>query len=110
VRRGKLWPGWAKLRIGSTPNIGRASSGPRLTLSDVLDYAGAVGRLILGPLIVAVFSGVELARYGVFTAAAAAYFVFAVTQVAVDAWNRFQLRQARRRLAFRREGRRNMAD
>jgi hypothetical protein len=75
----------------------------------VLDYAGAVGRLILGPLIVAVVTGVELARYGVFRAAAAAYFVFAVTQVAVDAWSRFQLGQARRRLALRRDGRRNTA-
>jgi hypothetical protein len=102
-------PYWAKLRIGSTPNIGGASSGPGTTLGDVLDYAGAVGRLILGPLIVAVVTGVELARYGVLTAAAAAYFVFAVTQVTVDAWTRFQLRQARQRVALRRDGRRNRA-
>jgi hypothetical protein len=46
-----------------------------------------------------VLAGIELARFGVFIAAAAAYLVFAVAQVTVDMWVRWQCRRAKRRLA-----------
>jgi hypothetical protein len=57
---------------------------------------GAVSRLVLGPLTVAVVSGVVLARFGVFRAAAGAYLVFFVAHVAVRQC--LHLRLARRRL------------
>ena len=75
---------------------------PCTTLSDVLDSVRAVGRLILGPLTVAVFAAVELSRYGVLTATSASYLIFAATQGVVISWNRYQLRRARRRLTLQR--------
>jgi hypothetical protein len=62
-------------------------------------------RIVFGPLAVATFAGVELARFGAFTAAAGAYFVFSASLVAVDLWARWHLRLARRRLAARRRQR-----
>jgi hypothetical protein len=62
-------------------------------------------RLVFGPLVVAAFAGFELARYGIFSAAAGAYLVFVVALLAVDRWSRWQLRLARRRLASQRSRR-----
>ena len=56
-------------------------------------------RLVAGPLAPAVLAGIELARFGVLTAAAGAYIVFAFSAVAVDSWLRWQHRLAQRRLA-----------
>jgi hypothetical protein len=64
-----------------------------------------IARAVFGPLVVAVFAGVELARFGLLTAATGAYFVFSVALVVVDLWTRWQLRLARRRRAARRLGR-----
>lgn len=71
-------------------------------LSGVLDSVLAVGRLILGPLTVAVLTAVELSPYGLLTAALASYLIFVAAQGAVISWNRYQLRRARQRLALRR--------
>lgn len=79
-----------------------APAGRWFTLSDVLDIARAIGRLFLAPFLVAVGAGVELARYGLVTAAAAAYLIFMATQGAVISWNRYQLRQAKRRFDTKR--------
>ena len=67
------------------------------------------GRLFLGPLVAAGFTGIELSRYGAFTAAAAAYLIFIATQSAVVAWNSYQLRQAKRRVAVQRDRQRRAA-
>jgi hypothetical protein len=64
-----------------------------------------LARSLLGPMAVGAFAGVELAGHGVFRAAAGAYFVFAVAQIAVDFWSRWQLQVAQRRLAVLRSRR-----
>lgn len=61
---------------------------------------------MIGPLLVAVFTDVEFARYGSLVAAVAAYLAFAAAQGAVVSWNRYQLRHARRQLAALRSRRR----
>ncbi len=65
-------------------------------------YTRACLRLVVGPLLVAAFAGAELSRLGAFVAAAAAYFIFVIAQVAVDLWVRLQLRVAGRRYRVRR--------
>lgn len=60
-------------------------------------------RSLAGPLAPAALAGIELARFGVVTAAAGAYVVFAFSGALVDCWVRWQLRLARRRLASLRE-------
>ncbi len=64
-----------------------------------------LGRRLLGPAAVATFAGVELRGYNAAIAAAGAYFVFAVTQISVDVWARWQLRRARHTLALLRSER-----
>jgi len=60
-------------------------------------------RLLLGPLVVAMFAGIRLEPYGLMTSAAGAYLTFTVAQAAIVAWGRYQLRLARRRAAARRQ-------
>jgi hypothetical protein len=84
-------------------------AGACTTLTKVLDWARTFGRLFLGPLIAAAITGVELSRYGAFTAGAAAYLIFHATQSAIVAWNRHQLRRAVRRIAVQRNRRRRAA-
>jgi hypothetical protein len=71
-------------------------------VSAVLDRLQMLGRLLFGPLAVATYAGLEVARYGVYAAAASAYVVFLVAQAMVRIWSRRQLRLARHRLDSRR--------
>jgi hypothetical protein len=57
------------------------------------------GLFVLGPVVVAVFAGVELGRYGAVIAAAAACLVFILARGAVGRWSRLRVRRARRRIA-----------
>lgn len=66
----------------------------------------AVLRLLIGPLAVAAFAGVQLARYGIAAAAIGAYVTFLVSHHAVRLWARYRLHRARKRLAALRESRR----
>jgi hypothetical protein len=68
----------------------------------MIDQLRGVGRLLVGPLSVGVFAGVELLRYGAIMAAAGAYLVFLGAQFALVQWTSFQLRRERRRLEARR--------
>ena len=59
-----------------------------------------VGRMLLGPLAVGVFAGVELAQRGAMTAALGGYTAFVLAQLAVVFWGRWRLHRARRHLAI----------
>jgi hypothetical protein len=62
-----------------------------------------LGRVLLGPAAVATLASIELRKYGAFTTAAGAYLTFAVTQISLDLWARWQRQLARRRLDLARE-------
>jgi hypothetical protein len=49
-------------------------------------------RLFLGPLVIALLAGIQLSRYGAFTAVAGAYLTFAIAEAAVVLWGRYQVR------------------
>jgi len=63
-----------------------------------------IGRMVVAPVGIGAFAGIELAGRGVFTAAIAAYGTFVVAQLAVVYWGRWQLHRARLRLAAARAG------
>jgi hypothetical protein len=63
-------------------------------------------RLLVGPLAVAIFAGVQLAPHGHATAAFGAYLTFLASQAAVMLWARYRLRRARKLLAASRQSRR----
>jgi len=58
-----------------------------------------IGRMVVAPVALGAFAGIELADRGVFAAALAGYTVFVVTLLAVVYWGRWQLHRARLRLA-----------
>jgi len=58
-----------------------------------------IGRLVVAPVAIGAFAGIELVGRGVFMAAVAAYTTFVVAQLAVVYWGRWQLQRARARLA-----------
>jgi hypothetical protein len=62
-----------------------------------------LARSLIGPAAVATFAGIELRGYGALGAAAGAYVVFVLAQLAVGLWARRQLELARRRLALARQ-------
>jgi hypothetical protein len=74
-------------------------------LTRTVTYRSAF-RLVLGPLAVAVFAGIQLAPHGRATAAFGAYLTFLACQAAVVAWTHHNLRRAHKRLAAWRSSRR----
>jgi hypothetical protein len=58
-----------------------------------------VGRMLLGPIAIGTFAGLELAGRGAVTAGIGAYTTFVAAQLAVVFWGRWQLHRARLRLA-----------
>jgi hypothetical protein len=55
-------------------------------------------RLVIGPAIVAAFSGFELRHAGAFVAVAGAWLVFAICVFTLSAWGKVQLARTERRL------------
>ena len=71
--------------------------------SRLLKYLRSVrlaGRMLFGPLAVAVFAGAELAQRGAVAAIVGGYTAFAAAQWAVVFWGRWRLHRARRHLAI----------
>ena len=64
-----------------------------------LRSARLVGRMLLGPMAVGAFAGIELGGKGAIMAGVVAYTAFLAAQGAVVFWGRWQLHRARLRLA-----------